>query len=533
MVLDDGADGEELRAFARVYQQFLTTMSAAARVEHGGPLLRDAVAEHLGTAPDSLRVVSEHFPNYEHANVQLAIDAYLAQPGRRGDLVGVGSERKRYMALSELLLADWEGQRPPALGAVDMVNLPVAVDRTHACVQYGVYLVTDGDDRLVVSMRGQDERGPQQQVTLEVLSVDEGRSRSLLARIRELVQARSAFRGQVLSLFPDHQGGVVVTFHERPSIDRDRLVLADGVLDRIERHTLGIAGQRDRLLRAGRHLKRGMLLHGPPGTGKTLTVTYLLNRMRGCTVLLLTGYGLRMIGPSCRLARALQPAVVVLEDVDLVAEERTMPGAHSPLLFELLNEMDGIGEDADIVFLLTTNRADLLEPALAARPGRIDLAVGVGLPDADGRRRLIRLYGEGLDLRLDDLDAVVERTDGVSAAFIKELLRKAALIAADAAEDAADADGDGAAEGAARSGPLVVRDQDLHAALDELLEEGGALTRLLLGGSVAEGDEDAPPSMPSPRLRPVAAGLQWLHGMPGGPSGGGWVSYGPGVDTPD
>ena len=84
------------------------------------------------------------------------------------------------------------------------------------------------------------------------------------------------------------------------------------------------------------------------------------------------------------MARTLQPAMVVVEDVDLIAEERgKYPGQH-PLLFQLLNEMDGLAEDADVVFVLTTNRADLLEPALAARPGRVDQAVELGLPDAHG-----------------------------------------------------------------------------------------------------------------------------------------------------
>ena len=74
--------------------------------------------------------------------------------------------------------------------------------------------------------------------------------------------------------------------------------------------------------------------------------------------------------------------MVVVEDVDLIAEDRgEHPGQH-PLLFQLLNEMDGLAEDADVVFVLTTNRADVLEPALAARPGRVDQAVELGLPDA-------------------------------------------------------------------------------------------------------------------------------------------------------
>ena len=55
------------------------------------------------------------------------------------------------------------------------------------------------------------------------------------------------------------------------------------------------------------------------------------------------------------------------------------------VLFELLNQMEGLAEDEDLLFVLTTNRPDLIEPALAARPGRIDLALEIPLPDADGR----------------------------------------------------------------------------------------------------------------------------------------------------
>ena len=72
-----------------------------------------------------------------------------------------------------------------------------------------------------------------------------------------------------------------------------------------------------------------------------------------------------------------------------------------PLLFQLLNEMDGLGADLDVTFLLTTNRADLLEPALAQRPGRVDHAALLPLPDAGARRRLLQLYQGSLDLDPD------------------------------------------------------------------------------------------------------------------------------------
>src|SRR5213592_3280533 len=167
----------------------------------------------------------------------------------------------------------------------------------------------------------------------------------------------------------------------------------------------------------GQHLKRGLLLYGPPGTGKTHTTRYLMGHMTSYTRLVLTGRSLVAVGAV----------------TDLAAEERSLGPASSPVLFDLLDAMDGAASDADLLFLLTTNRADLLEPALAARPGRVDVAVEIGLPDADARRRLLEVHGRGLELDLteDDLATAVERTDGVTASFLKELLRRAVLEALD------------------------------------------------------------------------------------------------------
>ena len=190
--------------------------------------------------------------------------------------------------------------------------------------------------------------------------------------------------------------------------------------------------------------------------------------------------------------------MVVLEDVDLVATERTMPGAGTnPLLFQLLNEMDGLAEDVDVVFVLTTNRVDLLEPALAARPGRIDQAVEIPLPDQDCRRRLLDLYLRGLDHDVDDLDDVVARTEGVTASFIKELVRRAVLHAADTTPDAGSP--------GVRLG-LV----DLVDALDDLLEHSRARAALLAR------------SQPTPRRPPRSRGVG-----PAAPTAvGGWTAFG-------
>ena len=83
------------------------------------------------------------------------------------------------------------------------------------------------------------------------------------------------------------------------------------------------------------------------------------------TAVVISGRALGAITQACGVARSLQPAMVIVEDVDLIAEERTArPGEH-PLLFQLLNEMEGLTSASDVIFLLTTNRADLATTRLS------------------------------------------------------------------------------------------------------------------------------------------------------------------------
>ena len=157
--------------------------------------------------------------------------------------------------------------------------------------------------------------------------------------------------------------------------------------------------------------------------------------------------------------------MLILEDVDLVASERRR-NRHNTVLHELMDEMDGLGEKTDCVFLLTTNRPDLLEPALAARPGRVDQAIFFPLPDLDCRRRLLELYCRRLDLSSVELEPLLERTAGTSPAFLAEFVRKAVLMAAERGE---------------QTDPLRLTSDDFNRALRELVESGGELTQKLLG----------------------------------------------------
>ena len=166
---------------------------------------------------------------------------------------------------------------------------------------------------------------------------------------------------------------MVINFHKLPLVRRDQIILPEGLLQRIEHQTLEFSRYSEQLRAAGRHLRRGILFYGPPGTGKTLTTMYLVGQMSERTTILLTGRSLGLIGRSCNLARILEPSVVVIEDIDLVAEDRQQSGrgCATPILFDLLNSMDGLADDCNVLFLLTTNRPQVLEPRAgrSARPG--------------------------------------------------------------------------------------------------------------------------------------------------------------------
>ncbi len=360
-------------------------------------------------------------------------------------------------------------------GPVEYVDVALADNQRLGCVKQGLYLFREGGRPAVLLVAEEETYRPEKSLRAAVMAADREAAERFARKLAKGVRHGAAFRGKVLSVEVSCFGGTAVRFHKLPDVRREALILPEVLLRRIERQAMGLSRHATRLKAAGRHLKRGILLHGKPGTGKTLSAMYLAARMPDRTVLVLTGGGVGAIETACGLARLLQPATIILEDVDLIGTERHQQtvGANA-LLFELLNQMDGVGEDADILFVLTTNRPDHLEPALAARPGRIDLAIEVPLPDAECRRRLFELYGRGLRLELADPDAWVKRTRGVSPAFIRELLRKAAVLAAEE-------DGDG---------ELVVADRHLEEATAELLVAGGPLTQTLLGVSRDADAED-------------------------------------------
>lgn len=461
-------DGEEsgelstdLNEFGQLFQQFLREVVTKSR--GGADSLAARVEGVLGVSPTGLPIVSRTYPAFELPNIQLALDA-VADAADGLTLIGVSGLGRMYRDFSEIL-ADPDYR----IGPVDYRSVPIGEGNDLTCLACGIVVLRWDEAPMVLWLRGGDPDDHNQPAILEAASPKREAAEDLFKRLESLMSEHNVFRGKVVSMSSHafSQGVGPLRFHEPRRVSRDEVILPEGLLEQIERQVAGIAEHREFLRSHDQHLKRGVLLFGPPGTGKTHVINYLLGRLPDFTVVLVSGTAVERIAEACSIARKLHPALVIVEDVDLIAEDRGARGGSHPLLLQLLNELDGIGNDVDVAFILTTNQIEVLERALAARPGRVDLAVEVPLPDKEGRRRLFRLYADGLGLPGPVIDRLADRCDGVTASFAKEATRRAVLIAGVRGSD-------------------TVTEADFQQSLDELLSQRDDLTRRLLGARMSD-----------------------------------------------
>ncbi len=191
----------------------------------------------------------------------------------------------------------------------------------------------------------------------------------------------------------------------------------------------------------GAKVPKGVLLVGPPGTGKTLLARAVagesgvsfLSISGSDFVELYVGVGASRVRDLFEQAKKIAPAIVFIDEIDAVGRRRGagLGGGHDEreqTLNQLLVEMDGFQKNEGVIVLAATNRQDILDPALL-RPGRFDRQVYVGVPDAQGREEILKIYAR--DKRLDgdvDLKTVALTTAGFTGADLENLLNEAAIL---------------------------------------------------------------------------------------------------------
>jgi AAA+ superfamily predicted ATPase len=343
------------------------------------------------------------------------------------------------------------------------------------CLKNGIWFLRQDADKYVVLLAPTGHFGRTTGMQFQIAVTDDATgtriTQQFFKHLEDSVLKAESYRGKILSLEQSERGytgaSTGITVHKLRTVEREQVILPRKTLDLLDRNVIQFVRQRPQLAKFKQATRKGLLFYGPPGTGKTHTIHYLAMALEGHTTFLISSEQIGILSEYMTLARLLQPSVVVMEDVDLIARERTQMNSpcEEVLLNKLLNEMDGLKEDADILFILTTNHPEALERALSSRPGRIDQAIEFPLPDDEGRQKLVRLYSQGIHLADDVVAAIVQRTEKVSAAFIKELMRRSVQFHLE------------------RNGIGRVEWSDVEQALEEMLFSGGSLNLKLLGAA--------------------------------------------------
>jgi cell division protease FtsH len=440
-------------------------------------LIATLIERHFApTSLEQLTISERQFPFRVRADLQRALDRLFDKEVAIRHFCGV---RKEYshegITLSDCLASS---EHNPAVSVPPQYEeIDVGDEQLVRCLKNGIWFLEEGANKYVVLLAPAGHYGQVTGIQFQIGTVNnpEGTriTQQFFRHLENSVLQAESYRGKILSLEQsDHAySGAAsgIRVHKLRTVARDQVVLPQKTLELLDRNVIGFIRQRAQLAKFRLATKKGLLFYGPPGTGKTHTIHYLARALEGHTTLLITAEQVGLLAEYMTLARLLQPSIVVLEDVDLIAHERTqMSACEEVLLNKLLNEMDGLKEEADILFILTTNRPETLERALSSRPGRVDQAIEFPLPDEAGREKLVRLYSQGLEVSPDVVAEIVRRTDRVSAAFIKELMRRSTQFHLE------------------RNGSGRIEHEDVDRALDEMLFAGGSLNLKLLGAEEVE-----------------------------------------------
>ena len=398
------------------------------------PVVAPVLAGHFGNVPASnLVVISREFPKRVHVELHRELHALF----REKNIIranGLATDFYAVIKMNECLIPS--PQQQVRLVPFVFAEIDIGEEEALQCVSNGLWLWKEQKHAIALlfapSGMPHDSKGLRIDIAVPQNPTATAEAESIMKRLEQAVKNCPTYRHKVLSLEAaeyDYSGAhSEIKVHRLQPVSRDQLILPDKTVDLLERNVFGFVQRRHQLKKLGLQTKKGLLFYGPPGTGKTHTLYYLINRLKEeYTTFIITAEQVGLLDEYFTLARLLEPAIIIIEDADIIArarEEQTV--CTESLLNKLLNEMDGLKESADVLFLLTTNRPEALEQALRNRPGRIDQAIEFPLPDEQGRARLAKLYAGNLELTPELTTEIVTRTEGASAAFVKELLRRSA-----------------------------------------------------------------------------------------------------------
>ena len=193
----------------------------------------------------------------------------------------------------------------------------------------------------------------------------------------------------------------------------------------------------------GGKIPKGVLMMGPPGTGKTLLAKAVAGEANvpffsisgSDFVEMFVGVGASRVRDLFEQGKKNAPCIIFIDEIDAVGRHRGagLGGGHDEreqTLNQLLVEMDGFESNDGVILMASTNRPDVLDPALL-RPGRFDRQVVVSYPDVRGREGILKVHTRKIPLDENvDVNVIARGTPGFTGADLANLVNEAALIAA-------------------------------------------------------------------------------------------------------
>jgi len=261
--------------------------------------------------------------------------------------------------------------------------------------------------------------------TIHFRKEDEGQAVKILDDIRRYLRTFSFYKNKRVKLV----NGYFFQFLEYPKLGWKDIILTDDIKDEIMLNIVFPLANEKLCKKYKVPWRRGVLLGGEPGTGKTKLAKIMCNLLTGCTIIWVTAESITESNHVKMLfdaARELAPTLIVMEDLDFFGRDRSIE--RSPIVGELLNQLDGHAPNDGIFVMASSNRPGLLDKALANRPGRFDIKLEVKIPNPECRIRMIKLFSKNKKFAPGvALGNLIGQTDGLTGAHIQEIFVYAAL----------------------------------------------------------------------------------------------------------
>lgn len=219
-------------------------------------------------------------------------------------------------------------------------------------------------------------------------------------------------------------------FLELDNVTWDDVILPKAVIDVVKSNINDSFALREKLKSFGLSIKRGVILHGEPGVGKTNLCKCLAKDLECSVLYALPSDFSKITGIKrvCSMAKDLAPCLLIIEDIDWIAMDRS--SGNASFVMELMNQLDGIENFGDIITLGTTNCLKDLEIAVKNRPGRFDRIIKISKPAEEEIERMILRFTNRFVIDSDvDLKKLSESLKELTGAHVRDLCTTAALFA--------------------------------------------------------------------------------------------------------